>query len=346
MPPHKTTTLLIEDSGFMRIILSDLLKSDPSIELLGTASNGLKGLEKIRQLRPDVIITDMVMPESDGLAVVKNVMQNNPKPVILLSSLEKEDPKVFEALLAGAFDFLNKEEVTKLAKQQQFPLNEMVKVAAGVSLGKLAGARGEKNTFEHSFDEQLRYEAIAIGASTGGPVAIEQLLNGLPANLNIPVIIAQHMPEQFLRSFAKRLDRVIPLRVKLAQQGEEPEGGTVYVLPGHKNSHVILDSHTNRPIFSFTRKKYREFNFPSIDGLFMSLAEVYGKKLIGIVLTGMGRDGTKGLQAIQQQRGFTIAQDEKSSVVFGMPKSAIDHKVINQVLALKEIPGFVVSCLA
>lgn len=344
--PHKTTTLLIEDSGFMRIILSDLLKSDPSLELLGTASNGTKGLEKIQQLQPDVIITDMVMPESDGLAVVKKVMQSNPKPVILLSSLEKEDPKVFEALSAGAFDFLNKEEVTKLAKQRQFPLNDMVKVAAEVSSGKLTREQGEKNTFNHSFDEQLRYEAIAIGASTGGPMAIEQILNGLPANLNIPVIIAQHMPEQFLRSFAKRLDRTIPLKVKLAERGEVLTGGVIYVLPGHKNSHVIRDINTNQSIFNFTRQEYKEFNFPSIDGLFMSMAEAYGKKLIGIVLTGMGKDGTKGLQAIQQQQGFTIAQDENSSVVFGMPKSAIDSKVINQILTLKEIPGFVVSCLA
>ncbi len=344
--PLKTTTLLIEDSGFMRIILSDLLKSDPAIELLGTASNGTKGLKKIQQLQPDVIITDMVMPESDGLAVVKKVMQSNPKPVILLSSLEKEDPKVFEALSAGAFDFLNKEEVTKLAKQQQFPLNEMVKVAAEVSLGKLARMQGKKNTYDHSFDEQLRYEAIAIGASTGGPMAVEQLLSGLPANLNIPVIIAQHMPEQFLRSFAKRLNQTIPLRVKLAERNEELVGGIVYVLPGHKNSHVVRDISTNQPVFNHTQKEYKEFNFPSIDGLFTSMAKVYGKKLIGIVLTGMGKDGTKGLQAIQQQQGFTIAQDEKSSVVFGMPKSAIDSKVINQVLTLKEIPGFVVSCLA
>jgi len=344
--PLKTTTLLIEDSGFMRIILSDLLKKDPAIKLLGTASNGTEGFEKIQQLQPDVIITDMVMPEIDGLTLVKKVMTKGPRPVILLSSLEKEDPKVFEALSAGAFDFLNKEEVIKLAKGQQFPLNEMIKVAAEVSSGKLTRVRGKKNTFNHSFGGKVRYKAIAVGASTGGPMAVEQLLNGLPANLNIPVIIAQHMPERFLRSFSERLDRTIPLKVKLAESGEVPTGGMVYVLPGHKNTHLIRGDNTNRPIFSFTQQEYPEFNFPSVDGIFTSMADVYGEKLIGIVLTGMGKDGTEGLRAIHRKKGFTIAQDEKSSVVFGMPKSAIDSNVVNQVVTLKEIPGFVVSCLA
>ncbi|MEQ9440832.1 MAG: chemotaxis-specific protein-glutamate methyltransferase CheB [Cyclobacteriaceae bacterium] len=346
MPSRKTTALLIEDSGLMRIILGDILRSDPEIELLGTASNGNEGVAKVKKLRPDVIITDMIMPESDGLEVVKTVMQSYPTPVILLSSLEKEHPKVFEALSAGALDFMNKDQVATLAKVKQFPLNALVKAAAEVPLDKLTNRDVRKNTHAHSFEQQLRYDIIAIGASTGGPAAIETLLNGLPANLNIPVVIAQHMPEQFLISFAKRLNRIIPLQVKIAERSEVLCGGIVYIVPGHTNTHIIREVTTQKPMFRFTPRKYKEFNAPSIDGLFMSLAEVYQSKAIGVVLTGMGKDGTQGLAAIHRQQGYTIAQDASSSVVYGMPKSAVESGVVKEVVRLREIAGFLVSCLS
>jgi len=346
MPQAVTSTLLIEDSGLMRIILSDSLRNDPQIKLLGTAANGKEGLAKVQKLRPDVIITDMVMPEIDGLEVVQTVMQTCPAPVILLSSLNKEHPKVFEALSAGAFDFLNKEEVAALAKQHQFPLNEMIRLAAEVPLEKLGRRNSKANTHHHSFEPQLQYEIIAVGASTGGPAAIETLLSGLPANLNIPVVVAQHMPEQFLISFAARLNKISPLPVKLAERNEELCGGKVYVLPGHTNTHIVRDTLTQQPLFRFTARKYREFNGPSVDGLFISAAESYREKAIGVVLTGMGKDGTQGLEAIHRLQGYTIAQDAASSVVFGMPKSAIEQGVVKQVLRLRDIAGFLVSCLA
>lgn len=346
MRHQKTNILLIEDSGLIRILLSDILRSDSGIELLDTAPNGRDGIAKIQQLNPDVVITDMVMPEVDGLEVVKHVMRTRPVPVILLSSLEREHPKVFEALSIGAIDFLKKDEVVTLAKQQHYPLNELVKAAAGISSEKLRRDESRRNTCNHSFTSQLRYDIIAIGASTGGPAAVETLLNGLPANLTIPVVIAQHMPEHFLLSFAKRLDKISPLQVKVAERGESLTGGKVYILPGHSNTHIVQELATQRPVFGFTRRKYKEFNNPSIDGLFVSIAEVYGEKSIGVVLTGMGKDGTEGLKAIQQQQGYTIGQDEASSVVFGMPKHAIESKVVKEVLSLREMPGFLVSCLS
>lgn len=346
MPDRTITTLLIEDSGLMRIILSDTVRRDPKLKLIGTAPNGQEGLTKIHSLQPDVIVTDMVMPECDGLDVVKSVMRVRPTPIILLSSLAKGHPKVFEALSAGAFDFLNKEEVASLAKQDIFPLNELIKVAGQISAKKLSRQSIRKNTHTHSFDQKLKYEVIAIGASTGGPSAIETLLSGLPANLNIPVVIAQHMPEQFLISFAKRLARITPLQVKIAERHEALQGGTVYIAPGHTNTQIIREVSTNRPVFDFTKQQYQEFNHPSINSLFITLAEVYQEKAIGVVLTGMGRDGTKGLEAIQRQQGFTIVQDELSSIVYGMPKSAIEQGVVQQVLRLREMPGFLVSCLS
>nr|WKN39253.1 chemotaxis-specific protein-glutamate methyltransferase CheB [Tunicatimonas sp. TK19036] len=346
MSRPKITTLLIEDSGLMRIILSDLLRKDPEIELLATASNGKEGVAKIHKLKPDVIITDMVMPESDGLEVVKTVMSSYPTPVILLSSLEKEDPKVFEALSTGAFDFLNKEEVASLARQNQYPLNELIKAAGEVPLEKLRQRDIKKNNHAHSFDAQLQYEIIAVGASTGGPSAVETLLQGLPANLSIPVVIAQHMPEHFLISFAKRLDKITPLKVKIAERNEVLCGGTVYIMPGNTNTHVIREPLNQNPVFRFTKRQYKEFNHPSVDGLLLSVAELYREKAIGVVMTGMGKDGTEGLKAIHQYKGYTIAQDASSSIVYGMPKSAVECGVVKQVLRLREIAGFLVSCLS
>lgn len=346
MPSPKIRTLLIDDCRITCTAFGVFLRKDSAIELVGTAFGGKEGIALIRQLQPDVIVTDMDMPDCDGVAVVRTVMQENPTPVILLSALEKEHPKIFEALTAGAFDFLSKDDVASSRRRAQPLLNTLIKTANGVSLRKMADWGIKKNTHAHSFDSQLRYDVIAVGASTGGPAAIEALLGGLPANLSIPVVIAQHMPEYFLQAFAQRLDKVSPLRVKMAERGEVLRGETVYILPGDTNTHLTQSATTGQPTFKFTRRTYSAFNNPSIDGLFVSLAEVYGEKSLGVVLTGMGKDGTEGLRAIRQQRGYTIVQDEASSVVFGMPKHAIDCQVVEQVLPLREIPGFLVSCLS
>ena len=346
MHPQKIRTLLIDDCKVTCITFGVFLRNDPAIELVATAFGGQEGIAKARQLKPDVIVTDIMMPGCDGLSVVQTIMQEMPTPIILLSALEKEHPKIFEALNAGAFDFLNKEEVIASRHRKQPLLNALIKTANGVLLKKIDDLGVKKNTHVHSFDSQLRYEVIAIGASTGGPAAIEALLNGLPANLSIPVVIAQHMPEYFLQSFATRLNKISPLRVKMAERNEALRGGTVYIVPGHTNTTITQDVATQQPIFRFTRRRYQEFNNPSIDALFTSLAEVYREKAIGVVLTGMGKDGTQGLAAIQQQQGYTIGQDESSCVVFGMPKHAIEQGVIRQVLPLREMPGYLVSCLS
>ena len=346
MPLPKIRTLLIDDCKITCTAFEVFLRRDTEIELVGMAFGGEEGIAKARQLAPDVIVTDVDMPDCDGVAVVRAIMPEIPTPIILLSALEKEHPKIFEALSAGAFDFLSKDDVTTTRRHAQPLLNRLIKTANQVSLKKIDAWRINKNTCLHSFDEHLRYEIIALGASTGGPAAIEALLNALPANLSIPVVIAQHMPAYFLMAFAQRLDKISPLRVKVAEGGEMLQGQTVYIMPGHTNTHIVREKATQQPVFEFTRRQYSAFNDPSIDGLFVSLAEVYGAKAIGVVLTGMGKDGTEGLRAIQQRRGYTIGQDESSSVVFGMPKHAIDCGVVQQVLPLREIPGFLVSCLS
>jgi len=345
---QKIRTLLVEDSGLMRILISDLLRRDPEISLVDTATNGKEGVEKVRKHKPDVVITDMIMPKYDGLFVVQRIMQEIPTPVIVLSALEKTDPKVFDALHAGAFDFVDKprENVATQLKGETYPLLAMVKAAMAANAASLLKQSAQrKNNHHHTFGQQLNYDIIAIGASTGGPGAIEAILKKLPVNLSIPVVVAQHMPERFLEAFAMRLNNHTPLTVKLAQKGEILEGGVIYIAPGHSNMKVGTHPGSRAPFISFSKRSFKEFNFPSIDCLFASVAATFGKKAIGVVLTGMGKDGTEGLGAIAQSGGFTIAQDEQSSVVFGMPKSAWEAGVARQLVRLTEIPGFLVSCL-
>ena len=345
MHSPKIRTLLIDDCKVTCTAFEVYLRKDPEIDVIDSAFGGEEGLRKIKELQPDVVVIDIIMPGCDGVAVVREVMRTKPIPVIVMSTLEKEDPRIFEALNAGAFGFLNKEQATASRHEKNPALNTLIKAANEVALKKVDNGKVKKNTHAHSFDT-VQYGIIAIGASTGGPSAIEALLNGLPGNLTIPVVIAQHMPEYFLQTFAQRLNQTCPLRVKLAERGEVLQGRTVYIAPGHINTQVVRNSTTQEPTFKFTNRQFKAFNHPSINGLFVSLAEVYGSRAIGVVLTGMGKDGTEGLCAIRQQEGYTIAQDESSSVVFGMPKQAIESGAVKQVLSLREIPGFLVSCLS
>ncbi len=346
---QKIRTLLIEDSGLMRILISDLLRRDPKIEVVDTANNGKDGIEKVRMHKPDVVITDMVMPEYDGLYVVQRIMKEMLTPVIVLSALEKTDPKVFDALHAGAFDFVDKpkENIATQLKQGNYPLLAMVKAAAATNVASLIKQKvNRNNNHHHTFGQQLNYDIIAIGASTGGPGAIEAILNKLPTNLSVPVVIAQHMPERFLESFALRLNNSTPLPVKLARKGDILRGGTIYMAPGHSNMKINKHPISGDPFVTFSKRTFKEFNYPSVDCLFESVAATFGKKAIGVILTGMGKDGTEGLKAISNSGGFTIAQDEQSSVVFGMPKNAWEAGAAKRIVKLHEIPGFLVSCLS
>lgn len=342
----KIRTLLIDDSAFMRKIISDLVQTDEQIELIGVAKNGKEGSEMALDLKPDVVITDMVMPDHDGLYVVNNLMTNLPVPIILLSSLEKSNNRIFEALEHGAFEFIDKPDEKVRKDLDNYPLLELIKLAANTDISLLKAKQlAKQNSNQHAFDANALYRIVVIGASTGGPGAIETVITNLPSNLKIPVVVVQHMPARFLETFAERLNLMSPLQVKLARKGELLRGGTIYIAPGTSN--LIVETHavTGQIQFNFTDKQFKEFNEPSIDCFFESVAEVYGKQSIGVVLTGMGKDGAEGLYKIKQAGGYTIAQDENSSVVYGMPKAAAESGAARQVVALKQIPGFIVSCL-
>lgn len=341
----KIKTLLIEDSGLMRIMISDALRADPEIEVIGTANNGHEGVEKVRDMRPDVVITDMLMPKYDGLYAVKNIMSKTPIPIILLSSLDRANSEVFDALNAGAFDFIDKPQTKDAVefKSALRSLKEKIKIASGMDASVLGQKGSKSNHHEHTFDGILSYQILVIGASTGGPSAIEAVVSKLPENLAIPVVVIQHMPERFLISYAERLRSLLPLPVELASRNSSPKAGTIYIVPGDGNM-ALINNNKNVPTFQYVRKKFKDYDSPSINCMFESVAQVYGTKAIGLILTGMGRDGTIGLSAIKQMGGLTIAQDAASCVVNGMPQAAADYGAVDYRVKINEIPGFIMSC--
>ncbi|MBK6267253.1 chemotaxis-specific protein-glutamate methyltransferase CheB [Marivirga sp. S37H4] len=341
---NKISVLVVEDSALMRILLSDIINADKSIELIGTAKNGLEGVEKAQKLRPDVIISDMIMPEYDGLYLVKRIMNDNPTPVILLSALDKNNELILDALQKGAFDFLDKpkEDITKSIKAKNYPLTDLVKVAAQSNIKNF---KVKENKNSHAFNGSLNYKLIVIGASTGGPGAIENIILQLPNNLILPIIIAQHMPESFIQSFAKRLNLLTELQVKVAESGEELKPGYIYLAPGTANLELRKNPHSDGVITHFSKKQYVEFNYPSIDCIMESAAKIYGSKMIGVILTGMGKDGSEGLKKVKEKGGITIAQDEKTAVVYGMPKNAFDTGATDRLVPIDQMGGYLVSCL-
>ncbi len=338
-------TLIVEDSGLMRLRIRDVLSADKGIKVIGTANNGQEGLEAIKFYKPDVVITDMIMPHYDGLYLVKEAMAHHPIPIVVLSSLEKTNQQVFEALELGAFGFLDKPKSTRSLGFNQ-PLIELIKAAANANTAALKKKAVKRNDLDHIFSNEFIYDLVAIGASTGGPGAIEIFIQGLPKTFPVPIVIAQHMPARFLESFATRLNNCSALKIELAQVGRSLLPNHIYICPGTHNTVITENKLNGKPIFGKVITKYSEFNEPSIDCLFQSIAEVYGSKSVGLLMTGMGKDGALGLKKMKEKGSLTIAQDENSSIVFGMPKAAIDIKAADYVLDIKEIPGFVTSCFS
>lgn len=338
--------LIADDSVFMRMLISDILQEDTEIKVVAQAKDGKEALAMCREHQPDVVLLDMTMGAFDGLYGVAKIMEECPTPIVILSAMGNTDMEpIMKALALGAVDYLNKpaKNNSNLRDVGQF-LIEKVKEASLIKPKKLATEVPLKNTNPHSFDSNLEYDVIVIAASTGGPTAVEQVITQLPGNLAIPVLIVQHMPPNFVPSFANRLDALTPLEVTMAKKDDVVEKGKILIAPGSRNT--IIRREGDKVVIDFTSKTFSEYNHPSASCLMSSVASVYGKKSIGIILTGMGRDGTEGMTAISNAGGYTIAQSAETCVVNGMPKSAIDAGCIRQVVPLNEIGGFVVSCLS
>lgn len=333
----KVRVLVVDDSALMRKLIPQMLEADPSIEVVGTAMDGTFCLKKIEELRPNVVTLDLQMPGMNGIDTLKEIMRRNPLPVIVVSSHSTEGASVtFKALGLGAFDFVTKpQDASAHMAESAAELIAKIKAAADCKVVRpgnsmVAQARPEKILIGKRVPPPTKL--VAIGISTGGPQALEFLLAQLPPDFPGAIVIVQHMPEGFTDMFARRLDELSALRVKEAQSGDTLQAGRVLVCPGSR--HIKVKRLTMGDVVVLNDEPRVNGHRPSVDVLFQSLAEEFGPQGIAILMTGMGDDGAEGLGAVKKSGGMTIAQNEESCVVFGMPKAAIERGYATRVVAL------------
>ena len=341
---RKIRVLVVDDSALMRRVLTDLLSRDEQIDVVDTAADPLIAREKIKRLDPDVITLDVEMPNMGGLDFLERLMRLRPMPVVMFSSLTSQGAgESIRALALGAIDFVEKpssgtaEDWENLAGS----LISKIKLAAGAHMpaivpGDVPAPRGPLSSWDNSPLDRI----VAIGASTGGVQALQTVLRGLPAHAP-PILIAQHMPENFTRSFAKRLDNLCDMAVAEARDGDALVSGHVYLAPGDR--HILLERRAGGYACRLRGGAEHNGHMPSIDLMFQSVAAVAGSAAMGIVLTGMGKDGAAGLLQIHEAGGVTAAQDEATSLIYGMPKAAAAIGAAQYELPIDEISAFILS---
>ncbi|MCX8153322.1 MAG: chemotaxis response regulator protein-glutamate methylesterase [Candidatus Bathyarchaeota archaeon] len=327
--------LVVDDSLLMQKVLVDLLQSDPQLTVIGTARDGEEALSKIALLKPDVITLDIEMPKMNGLTAVRKIMETNPLPVVMVSALtQREAQLTLKALEFGAVDYVPKPSgpISLNMDTVKDELITKVKTAASANVRREKPKMAEISTTKAGCSEKI----ILIAASTGGPAAVSYVLRNIPEN-SPPILVVQHMKRGMTKLFAKMLDQECKIEVKEAEDGDLIREGLAMIAPGGlhmtvtKNGRIKL---VEDPPVNYVR--------PSADIMMKSAAKVYGSKNIGVVLTGIGADGAEGIAAIKKKGGLTIAQDEKTCVVFGMPSAAIKTGCVDFVLPLDYIPKLLV----
>ncbi|MDG6773315.1 chemotaxis response regulator protein-glutamate methylesterase [Thiomicrorhabdus sp. ZW0627] len=369
----KIKALIVDDSALVRQMLQEMLSSDPAIEVVGTASDPYMARDKIKKLHPDVLTLDVEMPRMDGVTFLKNLMRLHPIPVVMVSTLTEVGADVtFEALEMGAVDFVAKPKIDLKNTFEDYTAEicRKVKTAARVSKPMLerkyarysanvnkkqtvdrslptsvtpsmrvegkftADAILEKRPFDARHLKNMKDKVIAIGASTGGTEAIKEVLMGLPASTPA-VVITQHIPEAFSLPFANRMDTITEMKVYQAEDGQPILPGHVYIAPGGK--HLLVERRAGGYVCRLNDGPPVNRHKPSVDVMFRSVVQNVGPNAIGVLLTGMGDDGAAGLKELQAAKAPTIAQDEKTSVVWGMPGEAVKLGAADSVLSLEEI---------
>lgn len=367
----KLKVLVVDDSGFFQRRVTEIINADPRLEVIATASNGQEGVEKALALKPDVITMDYEMPVMDGVTAVRQIMSQHPIPVLMFSSLTYEGARItLDALEAGAVDFLSKQfdaiaaseaslhkvltdricEVAKAGKKNpvsrvSLPSNSLKKTPAvnksvvnkaSVNTASVnTGSPSDYPTTIPSVANSLHHvDVVIIGTSTGGPAALQTIFKNIPEGFSKPIVIVQHMPGTFTKAFAERLNKLSPLTVSEAVQGDKLQAGHVYVAPG--GMQLMIDKRNGGSIHiheSDDRISYR----PSVDIALASAAKHFGRKALAVILTGMGSDGKEGAQLLKQAGGTVWAQDEASCVIYGMPMAIVKAGLAAKVLPLDDI---------
>jgi two-component system chemotaxis response regulator CheB len=352
---NKIRVLVVDDSAVVRQNLEEIINKDPLLYVMGTASDPYIAAGKIKREVPDVITLDVEMPRMDGITFLKKIMSQHPLPVVIISSLTEKGTRTgIKALEYGAVDIITKPRMDsrKFIHESSIRICDAIKAAAVSKLKR----RAVPSPMHHvepklSADAIIPHQAgksmiettdmvVAVGASTGGTEAIAQLLRSLPVD-SPGVVVVQHMPEQFTRSFAERLDESCAVTVKEATNGDSVITGHVLIAPG--NYHTLLKRSGARYYIEVREGPMVNRHRPSVDVLFRSVARYAGRNAAGILLTGMGSDGARGLLEMKEAGAYTIAQDEKTSVVFGMPKEAIEMGAVDKVLPLPKIAQYITS---
>lgn len=348
--------LIVDDSAFMRKAIQIMVESEQDIEVVGMARDGEQGVEMVKNLHPDCVTMDIEMPRMNGLEAIEIIMRDNPTPILVVSSITTEGASItLDALDKGAMDFISKTQsfvaldITQIKEDLLRKIRSVVKhppAKKSAFLQALKRRQDRKDSLASDDVEeavqiplellQKNYSMVAMGVSTGGPPVVQHILDNLPADFPVGVMIAQHMPEAFTKPFAERLNRTSALEVKEAEPGDRLTKGIVLIGRGAK--HMVLHRSGTTVIADLTTKPDGLLYFPSADLLFSSAVTVFGSQALGVILTGMGHDGLKGLKELDAANGTILAQNEESCVVYGMPKAVVDAGIADIVTSAAQIP--------
>jgi two-component system chemotaxis response regulator CheB len=337
--------LIVDDSAMVRKILTQELSKDPEIEVVGAAPDPFIGRDKIVELNPDVLILDIEMPRMDGLTFLEKLMKHKPMPVIIVSSLAKKGCDVaLRALELGAAEVMSKPGESYSVGDMSEQLAEKIKAVSKINpanlVAKINLSSVSSNIQKSSSMIKTTNKIIAIGASTGGTEALKEVLTSLPGNMP-PIVIVQHMPQHFTKSFADRLNTLCSLEVKEAENGDIAAPGKVLIAPGNK--HMVFKRSGASYYVEIKDGPLIHHQRPAVEILFQSVAKYAGSNAIGVILTGMGKDGAKGLLEMKNAGAYTIAQNEESCIVFGMPKEAIALGGVMKIEHLNKIPQTLIN---
>ena len=341
--PQLIRVLVADDSAFMRTALTRMIESDPSLRVIATAQTGTEALEKIASSQPDVVTLDVEMPGLNGIETLKRIMADKPRPVIMVSSLTQEGAETtLEALDLGAFDYVPKQlsyvslDIVKIRDDLVAKIKAAAETGRRRPMARVA-PRPETPVPAPRSSLVTPPAVIALGTSTGGPKALQQILPMLPADLPVGVLIVQHMPPGFTGPFARRLDNLCKISIREATAEETIEPGVVYIAPAGLHMTVARKT-TSKVAIRLSPQPDNSLHRPSVDVMMLSVAEVFRSLCMGIIMTGMGADGVLGMKAIAGAGGFTLGQDEPSCTVYGMPRSCAEAGVLQRVVSLAQIP--------
>ena len=346
----KIRVLVVDDSALMRQFISDILRSDPRIEVAGTARDGKDALAQIQALKPNVVTMDVEMPNMSGLQALEEIMKTNPLPVIMVSSMTQEGAETtLKALALGCVDFIGKPSGS-ISLNIKTIGQEIIDKVVAASTARVRAISGIFGTSPRIATPAVRMnppmsltgrrDIVAIASSTGGPMALSELIPKLPKKFPVPIVITQHMPKEFTPSFAKRLNDSSEVEVVEGFDGLTLKPGRVVIAPGGK--HLTIKRRAGSAICSLSDAPPVLSVKPAANIMFLSVADEYGGNVLCVILTGMGRDGTDGALALKRKGAYVIAESQKTCVVYGMPKAAVDAGVVDEVLPLNEIPDAMV----